>query len=280
MKKIISLLLSLGFLLSLTGCGQKESAPASSEKEVLSSHSSSEPSSSPAGDEADFTLYKQALENLKQQAETGALRCTYCVENDSGSYSATTSGDMALSYTDGFHFYVATGSEAEGGVSTKTALYSDGQTVYMHTGAQTRRQLWNEEAEEKLRRLKQSYTYGLIDPADAAYTEITAEEAEDGVAVSFILDSEALSSVEQKYEAVFGTPFKINSMQMEGKIDSAGRFISAGATGELVTTTNGQIASYTMNLQLSFSALGGDISVIPPADMDIDNAQAVDSLWY
>lgn len=274
-------------LLAPAGCGQRDEPAGSSSSSPpgLSSVPSSQTgadglSGEAAADDGQyFSLYKQAVERLRVQAEEGSLRCGFTVENDSGAFSTSTSGSMAVSHGDGLHLSIQTQTET-GAASTQLSYYSDGQSLYRNDGGQTQKQPLDQTAADRMARLIRSYSYGLIDPAQAGYEHISAEEATDGnLVLTLSLSSDQLASVEEKYADIFGSQYKIVSMELEAGINPEGDLRSAKAVSELVTTAGGQVASYTMTLQMTFSDLGAEIEILPPDGLDPQAAQETESFW-
>lgn len=275
MKKWSVLLWSGILLLSLAACGQ----PGDPASLVPAPPSSEAQSGADASGQADgLALYRQALQKLALQVEEGSFRCGYSVENDSGAYILTTTGVMAVSHADGFRFSNQTQTEAGGSVLL-SSWFCDGERVYTAAEGATRSQTCDANARDRLERLIRSYSYGLIDTAEAAAESQSVTDTEAGRMVKLVLQADSLASVEEKYGEIFGSPYQIIGMDLEARLDHTDNLSSVTLNTEVCTTVEGQIASFTLAVQLHFSDLGADLSIQPPAEIDLDKAQAVDSLW-
>ncbi|MCI8360731.1 MAG: hypothetical protein HFE86_05260 [Clostridiales bacterium] len=275
MRRLFSGLLAVVLLLSPAACGQADpssAVPASGAS--VSSLSQAENDQQTDG----LSLYREALQRLALQVEEGSFRCGYSVENDSGAYVISTTGVMAVSHKDGFCFSNQTQTES-GGSALVSSWFSDGGQVYAAAQGVTRRQAYDQTAKERLTRLIRSYSYGLIDPAEAAAESQSVTPTDTGLTVSLILKAGSLSSVEKNYGEIFGSPYQIVGMELEAQLDQENNLASAALHTEVCTTVEGQIASFTLSVQLYFSDLGADLSIQPPPEIDMETAQAADSLW-
>lgn len=282
MKKWSLLFLSGALLLSLAACGQADgsvSPPASSPDSVQASSEASSQAGIDVTDQVDgLSLYKQALQRLAQQVEEGSFRCGYSVENDSGAYVLTTTGVLSASHKDGFRFSNQVQTESGGSVLISN-WFCDGNQVYTAVDGVTRKQAYDESARARLSRLIRSYSYGLIDTADAVAESQSVTQTETGHTVKLTLQADSLASVEANYGEIFGSRYQMAGMELEVRLDEAENLSSATLSTEVCTTVEGQIASFTLSVQLHFSDLGADLSIQPPAEIDLERAEAVDSLW-
>ena len=275
MKKFFSSLLSAALLLSLSACGQTDSSSAG----LPADASASSLSQTDSGRQTDgLSLYREALQKLADQVEEGAFRCGYSVENDSGAYVIATTGVMSVSHRDGFRFSNQTQTES-GGSSLVSNWFCDGGYVYASAQGVTRRQAYDQTAKDRLTRLIRSYSYGLIDPAEAIAESQSVTPTDTGRTVALTLRADSLSSIEKNYGEIFGSPYQIVGMELEARLDREDNLAGAALHTEVCTTVEGQIASFTLSVQLHFSDLGADLAIQPPAEIDIDAAQTVDSLW-
>ena len=283
MKKYALLALSGLLALSLASCGGGAEGTASSVSVLSSDAFASEETTSQAGvdvtDAVDgFALYQTAVAGLKEQVENGSFRCGYSVENDSGAYTIATTGVMAVSHADGFRFSNQTATET-GLASLASDWYCDGTDVYTAVDGVTRKQSLNADAEERLGRLIRSYSYGLIDPADAAAESQSVTQTEEGYTVQLTLDGETLTSISENFSDVFGTPYQAVSMDITAEITEDSQLSGVTATAEVAGSADGQVMSFTMTIQLTFSDLGADLDITPADTISLTDAQTVDSLW-
>lgn len=282
MKKYVLLALSGILALSLASCGGTEGTASS--VSVLSSDAfASEETTSQAGvdvtDAVDgFALYQTAVAGLTEQVENGSFRCGYSVENDSGAYTIATTGVMAVSHADGFRFSNQTATET-GLASLASDWYCDGADVYTAVDGVTRKQDLNADAEERLGRLIRSYSYGLIDPADAAAESQSVTQTEEGYTVQLTLDGETLTSISENFSDVFGSPYQAVSMDITAEITEDSQLSGVTATAEVAGSADGQVMSFTMTIRLTFSDLGADLDITPADTISLTDAQTVDSLW-
>ncbi len=283
MKKYALLALSGLLALSLASCGGGAEGTDSSISVLSSDAFASEETTSQAGvdvtDSADgFALYQTAVAGLAEQVENGSFRCGYSVENDSGAYTIATTGVMAVSHADGFRFSNQTATET-GLASLASDWYCDGAHVYTAVDGVTRKQALNADAEERLGRLIRSYSYGLIDPADAAAESQSVTQTEEGYTVQLTLDGETLTSISENFSDVFGSPYQAASMDITAEITEDSQLSGVTATAEVAGSADGQVMSFTMTIRLTFSDLGADLDITPADTISLTDAQTVDSLW-
>ena len=279
MKKGLILSLTAALVFTLAGCGQSaEPAAATSASKAGSSETASAASGDGQTAGEGLLLYKQAVARLSEQVENGSFRCGYSVKNDSGAYDITTTGVMAVTHAGGFRLSNQTESEM-GGDTLASNWYCDGREVYAESGGITRKQPLNDDALDRLTRLVRSYSSGLIDPADAAAESESTEQTDGDVSVALTMDAGTLESVAAKFSEVFGAQYQLVSLDYAAVIDTSGNLKTAQVDTEVATTAGGQIASFTMSMQLTFSELGAALDITPPAAIDLQQAQAVDSLW-